>query len=280
MRRGAHHRRVTERGAGAVRGEAPDPDHAPRPERADDAGERLVACLVERLAFGGRQLVGSTVAPRFLHEAERAVVPDEETLEEARGLAETAPRPSPEPAPAHLAAGAVEAGDGPLRMLDLRPRDLSPYPEPVAGKLHVAEGYAGLRHPERTGVHPEHQGRGRARAVAGEVRAVGRPCVVERVVDVGHRGSERERAGPPRERPRDGHDLRGPGHPVRLRGSRGGGRCSRRCARARSGCLDRERCSWDRMAGALVSRRSAHRRRGGYKTARRRAKRGATPGPA
>ena len=152
--------------------------------------------LVERRAFGGGELVGGAVSPRIFHEAERAVVPDEETFEEAPGLAEPAPGPAPEPASAHLSARTVEAGDGPLRMLDARSRDLSFYAQPVTGDLDIAERYAGLRHPERTGIHPEHQNLGRPRAVAQEIRPVRCPCVLERVVDVGHRGGEGECAGP------------------------------------------------------------------------------------
>ena len=154
----------------------PIPEHVPRPERADDARKGSVARFVQRCAFGGRQLVGSTIPSRRLHEAERTIVPDEEMFEEARGLPEPAPCPAPKPAPAHLAARAVEAGNGPLRMFDPRSLDFSPYPEPAADELDVAEGHTGLRHPEGAGVHPEHQDPGRARAVACEIRAMRRPA--------------------------------------------------------------------------------------------------------
>ena len=93
-----------------------EPQYVPRPEHADDPRERSVARLVERRALGGGKLVGGAVSPRIFHEAERAVVPAEETFEEAPGLAEPAPGPAPEPAPAHFGARTVEAGDGPLRM--------------------------------------------------------------------------------------------------------------------------------------------------------------------
>jgi hypothetical protein len=72
-------------------------------------------------------------------------------------------------------------------------RDPAGDAEPVAHEAHLAERYAGLRHPERAGIHADEHGLDARADVALEVALVRLARVDERVVDVRHRRAERER---------------------------------------------------------------------------------------
>ena len=79
---------------------------------------------------------------------------DEMIGEEALGLAEALLEQPPETATAHLRTMAGKPGHLLARMLLIRPADRHLQPHPVADGGDLAERYAGLGHPERTGIHP------------------------------------------------------------------------------------------------------------------------------
>ena len=84
---------------------------------------------------------------------------------------------------------ALEPGDRPLRVLVRRLPDGPVDPEEVAHHRDVAERHARLRHPERAGVHADHQHLARPlRPEPLEVGLVRRAGVDERVVDDGTEG--------------------------------------------------------------------------------------------
>src|SRR5690606_38633578 len=116
---------LAERPARAILGEAAHADHEPRAQRLDDPHQRAIACLVEGLALGGGESVRGSVPARSIDEHERALVRDEEALEEALGGAVAIARPAPEARAADLAARAVEALHEALRVLIRRPPDLA-----------------------------------------------------------------------------------------------------------------------------------------------------------
>src|SRR2546423_13286883 len=64
--------------------------------------------------------------------------------------------------------------------------------EPVADSGDLAEGDAGLGHAERAGIHPEEEDAFRIVAVTPEIKLVGAPGVMERVVNVGDGRRESE----------------------------------------------------------------------------------------
>jgi hypothetical protein len=91
---------------------------------------------------------------------------------------------------AHLAARAREAEHRPLRMLARRARHCSFDAEPVAHLRHVAEGHPRLCHAERSRVHAEEDHALGRVCVGIDVGVVRAPRVLERIVDVCHRGRE------------------------------------------------------------------------------------------
>src|SRR2546423_3259483 len=64
--------------------------------------------------------------------------------------------------------------------------------EPVADSGGLAEGDAGLGHAERAGIHPEEEDAFRSVAVTPEIKLVGAPGVMERVINVGNGRRESE----------------------------------------------------------------------------------------
>src|SRR5262249_55863587 len=106
-----------ERGASPPGREAANPDHPFGLEALDHRAQVAVAGGEQRLPLGRRQLVGSAVLAAFLEEEKRAVVRDVVLCEESRRLDETLGDRAPEACAAHLAARAVEAENGPARVL-------------------------------------------------------------------------------------------------------------------------------------------------------------------
>ncbi len=62
--------------------------------------------------------------------------------------------------------------------------------QPVTHHRDVAEGHAGLRHPEGAGIHADEKNLGSSSRVALDVALEALACVDERVVDVGDRQLE------------------------------------------------------------------------------------------
>src|SRR5690606_36321067 len=114
-----------EHGARAVLGELADADHDLRGEGFDRLAQGAIARAEEELALARRELLRHPIAAALLHEDERAVVVDEEAVEEALGGGEALARPAPEPRPAHLGALRREAEDRALRVLLGRLLDLA-----------------------------------------------------------------------------------------------------------------------------------------------------------
>ena len=186
---------VAEGGAGAVPAEAADPEDERRRHVSGDLPQGAVAGGEQGIALGRGQLVGGAVAAALLEEGERAVVPDEEAVEEAVRAAEAVPRPPPETASADLAAPAVEPLDRPPGVLGAGPSHPAVDAEPVPDQLDLAERDPGLHHAPGPGVHADQQHLGPFAAVAFEVGGVRFERVGQRIVHVRHRGRE---AQPPR----------------------------------------------------------------------------------
>ena len=111
--------------------------------------EVVVAEIDELAAWLGGQLVRREIATRSLEEE------DDPVLEECLLRAEAARSPAPEPVPAHFGSPAGEPFDRPLGMFARRPRDRLSNAQPITHRRHLAEGHAGLHHPERTRVHAQ-----------------------------------------------------------------------------------------------------------------------------
>ena len=176
----------TERLGGAFFGEAADGDEPLGLEDFHDAAEVRVARGHQRGGLGGGEFVGGAIAAGVFHEGERAVVDDEVVGEKFFRCGEAFTEESPKAASADFAAGAGEAVDGALGVFAYGFADGGIDAEPIAGGDDFAEGHAGLRHAEGSGVHAEKYDALRCGAGEVEVLLMRRPCVVERVVHVGH----------------------------------------------------------------------------------------------
>jgi hypothetical protein len=73
--------------------------------------------------------------------------------------------------------------------------DLCVDAEPVAHGRDLTEGHAGLRHSERTRIHPHKQNPFPAVAVAAQIQLVRAPGVIQRVVNVRDRRRKAQRVG-------------------------------------------------------------------------------------
>src|SRR5690606_37176341 len=87
-----------------ARGEAAHTDHERGHERPDDRAKRGVAALEQRIALAAWELVRREVPSPLFEEEQRAIVHDEEALEERLGRAEGLLEQPPEPRAAHLHA--------------------------------------------------------------------------------------------------------------------------------------------------------------------------------
>lgn len=184
--------------------EAAYADDSDRQESFHGPSQGVIACSEQSFALGGRKAIGSHVAPALVHEGEGTVVRNEESLEEAIGGTVPVPGPSPEPASADLPSPAREAGYRPSGMLRSRTSDARLDPDPVADHRHVPERHARLRHPPRSGIHPEQEYPALPFAEAVEVERVRLPRVLERIVNV--RDGRRE-VEPPRTAPQIARDA-------------------------------------------------------------------------
>src|SRR5262245_35031348 len=97
---------------------------------------------------------------------------------------------APEALSGDLAARALEAEHGTLRVDTARRDDVTGELQVVADRGDLSERNAGLPHPERPRVHPEEEDLLRTSSVTLEVGAGDGPGVFERVVDVGGRLAE------------------------------------------------------------------------------------------
>ncbi len=174
--------------------EAADPDDEPGIEHVDRLPQRQIAGGEQRRLLLRPQPVRGQVRAALQEKRQRAVVPDQEPLEEGLRAAEAPLRPPPHPAAADLAPAAVEAEDRPFRMLIHRRLHRRVDAEPVPHPGDLAEWNAGLGHPPGTRIHADQHDP--ARSVAGQVqiRAMSRPGVDQRVVDVGDGRTEAQTA--------------------------------------------------------------------------------------
>ena len=159
----------------------------------DGGAQRRIAGRVQPLAVRCRKLVRRAIAPARLHEAQRAVVPDEKPVEERLGGPEPVPRPPPQPPSAHLAARALEPEHRALGVFAIGAADPLLDPDPVAHRLDLAEGHAGLHHAVRPRVHAQQQQAPPRAAGPGQETPGGLAGVSQRIVDVRNRRPEGQR---------------------------------------------------------------------------------------
>ena len=105
-------------GFDSLSGKAPHSDHPLGPEDIDHVDQRLITGRKERVTFSCGKFVGSSVAPRLLKEGQWAEVPNEETLEERIGRAESFFRPGPDTSTTDFASGALQSKDWTLGMFN------------------------------------------------------------------------------------------------------------------------------------------------------------------
>ena len=112
---------------------------------------------------------------------------DEVILEEIFGLGKPFRKKSPQAPSTDFGSRAIEAFNRPLGVFSLgllhRFVDL----HPVANCRDFAEGHTSLRHAPRPRIHSEEEDVFLTSAKLREIRLVGRPGILERIVDVGYR---------------------------------------------------------------------------------------------
>ena len=111
----------------------------------------------KRHTLGGRKLIRRPIFARFLHKRQRTVIPDEIPIEESLRSLVARLRPAPKPRATHFAPCTRMPIYWTLRVLVCRLLHASANPQPIANKIHLAEGYTRLRHPERTRIHAKQQ---------------------------------------------------------------------------------------------------------------------------
>jgi hypothetical protein len=176
----------------ALRGEIANADHPFRLKRKDRLLQMLIASREQGVALILGKFVRSSISPTLLQESERTIVQNEMFSEELRGRSEAVGEKSPQTFSAYLRALAIEAGDQALRVLNVRFRNSPGYSQPVPDRIDFAEGHSGLHHSKRARIHAEEDNPLWALRELLDVMFVRFPGVLERVVDVGDRGSEAE----------------------------------------------------------------------------------------
>src|SRR5690606_22130098 len=88
--------RALEGGLKPALGERTDPDREPWAKQANHVAQSLIAGCKQRPLFADRQFVGRQISPPLVHEAEGAVIHDEESCEEVLGGSEALLRPTPQ----------------------------------------------------------------------------------------------------------------------------------------------------------------------------------------
>src|SRR5262249_23117037 len=115
---------------------------------------------------------------------------DDVLAEKILGRTETFREQTPQPFAANFASMAIEAENQPLRMLSLWFVDLRLNAEPIPHCGDLAKRNSGLRHAERAGIHSEKNHALRSVAITPQIKFVGSPRVIERVVNVRDRRAE------------------------------------------------------------------------------------------
>ena len=203
------HAQTVERAPRPTLGEDADADDNPRLQRLDRPSQRPVAGHKKRRLLARRQPVRGQVRAALAEERQRAVVPDQESLEERRRRTEAPLRPTPDPAAADLASPGAKAQDRPPGMLIGRRFDAASNPQPVAYVSHFAERHAGLGHAPWPRVHSQQQHPARRGTCRAQVRMV-RPARVDQgVVDLRDRRPELEPVDLARQFVRDRRQRRG-----------------------------------------------------------------------
>ncbi|MBL68366.1 MAG: hypothetical protein CMO74_07955 [Verrucomicrobiales bacterium] len=157
--------------------------------------------------LGGGQLVRRAIAAGVFHEGQRAMVDDKVFGKKFLGSAEAFAKQAPQPAAADFAARAGKAVDGAFGMFTGGFADGGIDADPIAHSGHLAKGHTRLRHAEGAGVHPEENNFLWGAAGQTKVLLVRGPRVVERVVNVLDRLSERERITGGTQLARGGDDV-------------------------------------------------------------------------
>ena len=169
---------------------ASNTDDPRRLQDRDGRAKMHVTGSEERTSLGGRQLIGCAVAAGAFEERERAIVEDDVVLKELLCCPKTLREKSPEPFPADLRARAGKTLNDPSRMFVVRLEDGTLYPKPIANGGDFAKRNAGLRHSERSRIHPDKHDVPWGGPKGAQVLFVRRPRVTQRVVNVSHRGGE------------------------------------------------------------------------------------------
>ena len=177
---------AVQRLGGAFFGEAADGNKPFGFKDLHDAAQVRIARIHQRSGLGGGEFVRGAVAAGIFHKCEWAMVDDKVLGKKFFRRCEAFAEEAPKAASADFAAGAGETVDRALGVFAGGFADEGIDAEPIAGGGDFAEGYAGLRHAEGTGVHAEEHDALRRGAGEVEVLLVRGPCVVEGVVHVGH----------------------------------------------------------------------------------------------
>ena len=144
-----------------------------------------IASIEEGLAFGGRELVRSSVAAAFFHENKRAIVGDEAVCKEALRIRMPVFEEAPKTASRDFGLLAIEALDEAFGVLLARFANRSVNAHPVAHVFDFAKGHARLGHSPWAWIHPQKEHPFLRVCKALKIETMGLPSVIERVVDVG-----------------------------------------------------------------------------------------------
>ena len=146
----------------------------------------LIAGVLNGVAVGFTEFVGSEVSSGFGHEDERTVVGDELVGKEIVGIGEAdCDEFGPEAAAADFDSSALKASDGAFGVFVFRFGDGSGDFHPIADGGNRAKGNADLGHAKRAGIHSEEEDTFGAAAKTLEVDLVWFPGIVERIVGMG-----------------------------------------------------------------------------------------------
>ena len=147
----------------------------------------FIADFEELFALGKLELVRRQIATAVSTESQRTIVHNEMPGEESFRRTKPVGEQLPQTAATHLGTHAVESEHRTFWMFQFRASDGSPDFHPVANGGNLAKWNPRLCHPEGPGIHAQKDDSLFPAAKPAQIKFMGRPCIIQRVVDVADR---------------------------------------------------------------------------------------------
>lgn len=164
--------------------EIADADDPFRLQAFDDFCQMSVAGGEQCRSLRCREFVRSAIASALFQEGEGAEIDHDVLLKKILSRSETFREEPPKSFAADFRTRTGKARDEPRGMLIFGSAHGGLNAEPIAHGLDFAERHAGLNHAERAGIHPEKDDALPTVSITPKVEFMGRPGVIERIIDV------------------------------------------------------------------------------------------------